>query len=166
MLHKVNTLAAALELGTFRVEDLSAKSGASPSTVYSVLRRAPSDWFTSEVAASGQRGGQPKQFRLSPAGVAAIGSMLGELPVPLRQSALDASPSPLGLLAAEQAVPKIAKVRPEVAAQLRLQAESNLVWAEAEVGSMPPESDVAPFLARIATARRHIDIVSALRSTA
>ena len=80
MLKKIQTLAAARKLDVFEVEKLAQDAEVSVSTVHTVLKRLPSDWYTVETPVSGERGGQRKRFSLTDKGRAAIDRELKRLP--------------------------------------------------------------------------------------
>lgn len=109
MKHKLTTLAAALDLRVFDLEQLAAKAGVSKATVQTVLTRqsrAHPDWVARSNRRQGGSGRPRATYEITAAGARAIAKELDQL-ARATTFATERAPNsvpPLGLLRAEQAI--------------------------------------------------------------
>lgn len=165
MYKKFNVLSKALELGTFDAASLAQQTDTKLVTVQTILSRAPSEWFDQERVATGTRGGQPRRFRLTRKGRAAIAAELEKLPqIGAYHVAAPAAMEPVGLNLAREALSRLARTAPgaEDVPSLALHIRRNIEWAEAEIAEAPHESDRARYREELARARQELEVREAL----
>lgn len=171
MIVKTKILAKALEMGTFDVAALASHAAVPASTVYTVINRAPEEWFAQSKIATGQPGGQPTQYTVTEAGRAGIAVELGRLPIGSRMQLAPRTSDvpPLGLKVALAAVRKLPGplsrgLSNQAVAKQLLHIRRNLDWADSELANAPATAFNAGYRMQLELARQQVAHIERARA--
>jgi hypothetical protein len=155
MLKTLTVLAQILRREEFTIKELADEAAVPASTVTSVMRRMPSDWFTQSKIASKNRGGQRLLYTLTATGRQGVLEKLNRLPEIARSApAQPAFDAPMGLLAAEETLEEIETFPQPLRDGLLEDVRDNLDWADAEIQGGSYSQSAGSLAARIAAARQ------------
>ena len=171
MIVKTKILAKALEMGTFDVAALASHAAVPASTVYTVINRAPEEWFAQSKIATGQPGGQPTQYTVTEAGRAGIAVELGRLPIASRMQLASRTSDvpPLGLKVALAAVRKLPGplsrgLSEQAVSKQLLHIRRNLDWADSELANAPATAFNAGYRMQLELARQQVAHIEKARA--